>query len=183
MNKANSTLSLIVRTFDYIEKDSFILLFKALIRPHIEYGNAIWHPFLRKDIESVENVQKRATKLVPELKDLTYIERLKKLKLPSLAHRRRRGDMIQTFKIIKFKGIKDIPSERFFKVCKESSTRGQSLKLEKPRCKTTVRQQHFSKRIINDWNSLPERVVAAKDVNQFKTRIDHYWGQEVIYDY
>ena len=79
VNKANSTLSLIVRTFDYIEKDSFILLYKALIRPHIEYGNVIWHPFLRKDIESVEKVQKRATKLVPELKDLTYIERLKKI--------------------------------------------------------------------------------------------------------
>ena len=181
VNKANSTLSLKVRTFDYIEKDSFILLYKALIRPHIEYGNVIWHPFLRKDIESVENVQKRATKLVPELKVLTYIERLKKLKLPSLAHRRRRGDMIQTFKIIK--GIEYIPSERFFKVCKESSTRGHSLKLEKPRCKTTVRQRHFSQGIINDWNSLPERVVAAKDVNQFKTRIDQYWGQEVIYDY
>ena len=77
VNKANSTLSVIVRTFDYIEKDSFILLYKALIRPHIEYGNVIWHPFLRKDIESIEKVQKRATKLVPELKDLTYIERLK----------------------------------------------------------------------------------------------------------
>ena len=69
VNKANSTLSLIVRMFDYIEKDSFILLFKALIRPHVEYGNAIWHPFLRKDIESIEKVQKPATKLVPELKD------------------------------------------------------------------------------------------------------------------
>ena len=48
-------------------------------------------------MESVEKIQKRATKLLPELKDMTYTERLKKLKLPSLAHRRRRGDMIQTF--------------------------------------------------------------------------------------
>ena len=56
VNKANSTLSLIVRTFDYIEKDSFILLYKALIRPNVEYGNVIWHPFLRKDIDSVEKV-------------------------------------------------------------------------------------------------------------------------------
>ena len=61
VNKANSVLSLIVRTFDYIEKESFILLYKALIRPVVEYGNAIWHPFLRKYIESVEKVQKRAT--------------------------------------------------------------------------------------------------------------------------
>ena len=66
VNKANSVLSLIVRTFDYIEKESFILLYKALIRPVVEYGNAIWHPFLRKDIESVEKVQKRATKRAPQ---------------------------------------------------------------------------------------------------------------------
>ena len=88
VNKANSTLSLIVRTFDYIEKDSFILLYNSLVRPHVEYGNTIWYPFLRKDIESVEKIQRRATKLIPELKDMTYTERLKKLKLPSLAHRR-----------------------------------------------------------------------------------------------
>ena len=88
----------------------------------MEYGNTIWYPFLRKDIESVEKIQKRAAKLIPELKDMTYTERLKKLKLPSLAHRRRRGDMIQTFKIIK--GIEDIPSERFFKLCTSSSTHG-----------------------------------------------------------
>ena len=181
VNKANSTLSLIVRTFDYIEKDSFILLYKSLVRPHVEYGNTIWYPFLRKDIESVEKIQRRATKLIPELKDMTYTERLKKLKLPSLAHRRRRGDMIQAFKIIK--GIEDIPSERFFKLCTSSSTRGHSLKLEKPRCRTTLRLQQFSQRIINDWNSLPEGAVLAKDVNEFKSKIDQHWNHEVMYDY
>ena len=82
VNKAiNSTLSLIVRTFDYIEKDSFILLYKSLVRPHVEYGNTIWYPFLRKDIESVEKIQRHATKLIPELKDMTYTERLKKVKI------------------------------------------------------------------------------------------------------
>ena len=101
-----------------------------------------------EDIESVEKIQRRATKLIPELKDMTYTERLKKLKLPSLAHRRRRGDMIQTFKIIK--GIEDIPSKRFFKLCTSSSTRGHSLKLEKPRCRTTLRLKQFLQRIIND---------------------------------
>ena len=181
VNKANSTLSLIVRTFDYIEKDSFILPYKSLVRPHVEYGNTIWYPFLRKDIESVEKIQRRATKLIPELKDMTYTERLKKLKLPSLAHRRRRGDMIQTFKIIK--GIEDIPSERFFRLCTSSSTRGHSLKLEKPRCRTTLRLQQFSQRIINDWNSLPEGAVLAKDVNEFKSKIDQHWNHEVMYDY
>ena len=111
---------------------------------------------------------------------MTYTERLKKLKLPSLAHRRRHGDMIQTFKIIK--GIEDIPSERFFKLCTSSLTRG-SLKLEKPCCRTTLRLQQFSQRIINDWNSLPEGAVLAKDVNELKSKIDQHWNLKVIYDH
>ena len=73
--KANNTLSLIVRTFDYIEKASFILLYKSLVRPRVEYGNTIRYPFLRKDIESVEKIQKRATKLISELKNMTYAAR------------------------------------------------------------------------------------------------------------
>ena len=77
-------------------------------------------------------------------KTYSWIERydlyrmIKKV-LPKLAHRRRRGDMIQTFKIIK--GIENIPSERFFKLCTSSSTRGHSLKLEKPHCRTTLSLQ------------------------------------------
>ena len=80
-NKGNSVLFLLVRTFDCLEKDSFILLYKALVRPHIEYGNTIWYPFLRKDIESVERIQKRATKLIPELTGLTCPERLKRFEI------------------------------------------------------------------------------------------------------
>ena len=107
--------------------------------------------------------------------------KLKKLKLPSLAHRRRRGDMIQTFKIIK--GIEDIPSKRFFKLCTSSSTRGHSLKLVKPRCRTTLRLQQFSQRSINDWKSLSEEAVLAKDVNEFKSNIDQHCNHEIIYVY
>ena len=114
VNKANSILSLIVRTFQFIEQDSFILMYKAIVRPNVEYGNTIWYPHLRRDIESIERIQKRATRQIPQLKDLTYNERLKKLKLPTLAHRRRRGDMLQTFKILH--KIEDIPSERFFNI-------------------------------------------------------------------
>ncbi|MES9971492.1 MAG: reverse transcriptase family protein, partial [Candidatus Thiodiazotropha sp.] len=181
VNKANSILSLIIRTFDFIEQDSFVLLYKALVRPHVEYGNTIWYPFLRKDINSVENIQKRATRLIPQLKDLSYTERLKKLKLPTLAHRRRRGDMLQTFKILN--GLEDIPSERFFNVATNSSTRGHNFKLEKPRCNTSFRLQHFSQRIINDWNALPSFVVNAKDVKDFKAKLDLHWSHEVMYQY
>ena len=112
VQKANSMLGLIIRSFDYLNKNSYIRLYKAMIRPQLEYGNAVWHPYLCKDIDSIEAVQKRFTKLIPGLRDLSYQDRLKHLKLPSLARRRRRGDIIQCFKIIK--GLDDIPCERFF---------------------------------------------------------------------
>jgi hypothetical protein len=61
---------------------------------------AVWSPFKVGDIEKIENVQRRATKQVPTLKNMEYNERLKKLKMPTLKYRRMRGDMIEVFKII-----------------------------------------------------------------------------------
>ena len=120
-------LGLIIRSFDYLDKNSYIRLYKAMIRPQLEYGNAVWHHYLSKDIDSIEAVQKGFTKLIPGLRDLSYQVRLKHLKLPSLAHRRRRGDIIQCFKIIK--GLDDIPCERFFTFA-ESRTRGHSIQAD-----------------------------------------------------
>ena len=78
----------------------FCMIFKGLVRPHLEYATPIWSPHLKKHIDQLENVQRRATKLVPGLNQLSYPERLRKLKLPTLAFRRVRGDMIQTYKIL-----------------------------------------------------------------------------------
>lgn len=87
INKANSILSLLSRSFDYIDKFSFMKLYTALVRSHLEFGNVVWSPYLRKDIESLEHFQMRATWLLNELKSMIYEERLKLLKLPTLAHR------------------------------------------------------------------------------------------------
>ena len=100
MNKANSIMGLIRRTYTYLNEQSFKDLFQALVRPHIEYAEAVWSPFKVGDIEKIENVQRRATKQVPTLKNMEYNERLKKLKMPTLKYRRMRRDMIEVFKII-----------------------------------------------------------------------------------
>ena len=63
----------------------FVLLFKGMVRPHIEYGNQVWAPYLKKQVESIENVQRRDTKLVPRLYNMSYKKRLEKLKFPTLA--------------------------------------------------------------------------------------------------
>ncbi|KAK6167371.1 hypothetical protein SNE40_021416 [Patella caerulea] len=94
VNKANSIMGLIRRTFTHLDETTFKYLFQALVRPNLEYAAAVWSPHRKNDINSIENVQRRATKLIPSLKNLEYQERLRKLKMPTLTYRRRRGDII-----------------------------------------------------------------------------------------
>ena len=69
VNKANSVAGAIRRSFEYLDKDTFKKLYTALVRPHLEYANAVWNPYKKKDITTLENVQRRATKMVPGLGD------------------------------------------------------------------------------------------------------------------
>ena len=182
INKATSMLALIKRTFKHLDKYCFTKLYTSLVRPHLEFGNVIWYPYLRKDIERIENVQARATRLVSSLRFLPYKQRLEELSLPSLTFRRLRGDLIQTFKIIK--GIDDCSVDKFFKMSSQAIvTRGHSMKIEKPRCTTSFALRQFSNRVINDWNSLPQHVVDVSDTNKFKILIDRHYKDSKMYEY
>ncbi len=88
INKANNILGAIRRTFTYLDKTSLLQLYTGLVRPHLEYANPVWSPRYMKDIRAIENVQRRATKLIPELSDMPYEDRLRELSLPTLAYRR-----------------------------------------------------------------------------------------------
>ena len=174
--KGFSILAVIKNSFEYIDEVTLPLLFNSRIRPHLEYGNLIWGPHYRIDQMEIERVQRRATKLVPNLRHLPYEDRLKALKMPSLFYRRRRGDMIQVFKIIT--GIDNIPAEKLFTFAAESRTRGNCHKLRKPLAWKKCRQTVFNVRVVNDWNSLPDRVVKAPSLNQFKNKLDRHWMRD-----
>ena len=58
-----------------------------------------------------------------------------------------------------------------------SITRGNSLKLTKPRSRLNIRHNNFSQRVINGWNRLPEHVVASTTVNGFKNAIDRHFRE------
>jgi len=75
----------------------FILLYKSMVRPHLEYANSVWCPYKIGDIKDIEKVQKRATKLIINLKYKSYTDRFQRLKLPTLKYRRLPGDMIEVF--------------------------------------------------------------------------------------
>ena len=138
--KANRIVGIIRRSFDNLTEELFVHLFKSLVRPILEYGHSVWNPYLKTLCQEVESVQRRATKLLRSLKNLSYSERLRKLKLPSLEHRRKRGDMIDVYKYIN--GLYDCDRPRLG-LSETTHTRGHSLKLSRKVCKRNVRSNFF----------------------------------------
>lgn len=170
---ANSMLGRIKRTFTCLDEETLPALYKALVRPRMEYAIQTWSPYLKKDIKMLEKVQRRATKLVRSISHLTYQDRLKHLKLTTLEKRRQRGDMIQVFKLLK--GFDHVNMEgNFLKLDENQRTRGHNLKLCKPRHRTWKRNQFFSSRVVEEWNRLPEKVINSKSINSFKHHYDQY---------
>ena len=171
---ANKTLGLIRRTYLHLDAETLKTLYISLVRPKLEYGNVVWSPRLQSHIDELERVQRRATKLVPSLKDKSYEERLQALKLPSLAYRRMRGDVIETYKYTHRKY--NVDSLPFDLVDEESHpTRNNGYKISKQRCTSGVRKDFLGNRVVNPWNSLPNEVVQAPSLNSFKARLDKHW--------
>ena len=88
---ANRNLGIIHRTFTYLSQEMFLSLYKAMVRPHLEYASVIWSTLYKKDKITLENTQRRATRLVPSVKGKTYSDRLKHSGLPTLEYRPSRG--------------------------------------------------------------------------------------------
>ena len=85
INKANKMFGLLRRSFNYLDIKTFTCLYKTMVRTHLDYASSVWSPYKIKHIEMIENVQRRCTRKLPYLKDLSYPERPKKLNLPTLA--------------------------------------------------------------------------------------------------
>ena len=170
---ANKVTGIVRRNFKYMGEETFITLYKSLIRPHLEYSSPVWSPSNIGDQKFIENVQRRATKLIPSISELPYPQRLKRLGLPSLQYRRLRADVIQVYKIIH--GIDRIEISMFFKLANDERTRGHRYKIVKQRCRTNKRKNFFSNRIVDTWNSLPPEIVESPNINTFKSRLNEFW--------
>ena len=171
-SEGNQILGLIRRNITYKGKKLIIPLYKAIVRPHLEYCIQAWRPYRKKDIDTLERIQRRATKMIPELRDLSYEERLKECGLTTLETRRLRGDQIEVFKILN--GYENIDRNMFFSLKKDSRTRGHEVKLVKDQCRLDIRKHSFSQRTINEWNKLSTDCVTSSSVNMFKNKVDSY---------
>jgi hypothetical protein len=175
--KAQRTLGLIKRTFSYLNSDIVKSLYCALVRPHLEFAVPVWNPTLKKDVFELEKVQKRATKLIPDIRNLSYEYRLQKLNLTTLENRRSREDLIYQFKISTglqivnwYKNPTLAPS--ITNDGPSSNVRGHSKRFEREKFKCVSRKDFFNNRIIKNWNSLPNHVVHSKSLICFKANFD-----------
>ena len=114
--------------------------------------------------------------MVPGLKELSYEERLRALKLPTLVYRRHRGDMIEVFKYTSGINKTERPALRLHS---GRDTRGHCKKLSKDRCQKEIRRSLFPIRVVSTWNDLLEYVVSAPTVNAFKNRLDKHWKNQL----
>lgn len=179
--KANRTVGIIRRSFDYLTESTFVQLYKSLVCPVLEYGHCVWNPQSKLLCCELEDVQRRATKLLSWLKDKPYPERLRRLGLPCLEHRRSRGDMIEVYKYLH--DSYDTQRPHFEHPSEQHSLRGHSLKLYKKSFRLNVRGHFFSNRVVTTWNSLPDNIVSAPSLNSFKSRLDSHWRSlPTLYD-
>ena len=176
--KANRMLGLISRNFTYRSKEIMLPLYKSLVRPHLEHAVQLWSPHLQRDINKLERIQHRATKLIPELKQLPYERRLGELNLITLRQRRLRGRLIETYKYLHEFVDVDYTTvyERNDRQNGDRNNNGQKLFVK--RAETDVRHKFFPLNIVGTWNRLPREVVEAESVNSFKNRLDLFWEQQ-----
>ena len=167
-----SFLGLIRRNFHYLDKSSLLRLYKAFVRPHLEYAQAVWSPSSAGLITKIENVQKRALNLVPELRGLSYEEQLKCTRLPTLAYRRFRGDLIEVYKHI---------NQYDNAVTTPSFVATPRNRLRQASHKSALHARLFYFRVQEPWNALP---ASCRDpeisIDTFKNRVDKHWSSMYI---
>ena len=154
-------------------------IYKTLVRPKLEYCVQIWNPVACHGnwsiITELEAVQRRFTRLINDIGLLPYSERLLALNLTTLAERRIRGDLIETFKIVS--GLVDYGKSVFnlsrsgYNIVSKISYKGESLKVGK------LRNSFIPERVKSYWNTLPIAVKTSPNVDMFKMNLETYKRQ------
>ena len=178
--KASTRCFLISKCFLSKDSASLVRAFKTFVRPLLEYNSPVWSPYLQKDINLIERVQRRFTKRLAGMEGYSYDERLQALKLERLEARRMRTDIITAYKIIF--GFIETPCSDFFTFT-DSRTRGHRYKLLMPVCRCDTRLHSFAARVVPLWNDLPVELTNFNNLHDFKNSLtDSYFDSRCTGD-
>ena len=165
-------LGQISRAFHYRDKYRyvFVRLYKTYVRPHLEFTGQAWAPWTATDKDILENVQRRAVRMVPGLKAADYDGRLKELGMFSLEERRHQVDMLYVYKVLT--GRENVDKDQWFTMASETArmTRVASHRLNVMvnHGRLDIRRNFFSVRTSGLWNDVPGHIKDQKTVAGFK---------------
>ena len=167
---ATVVLGQIARAFQYRDRHIFVRLYIQYVRPHLEFASQAWSPWLLKDIETLEKVQRRAIGMVSGLRGQTYEEKLQELGLQSLEERRLDADLILVYKSLT--GLCNVDSTKWFEKSEAGNQRTRAasddLHLRQPFARLDAQRYFFTVRVIESWNRLPYRLRSATSLTAFK---------------
>ena len=158
---------------------SFLMnIYTSHVRPKLEYGSSLWNVRYIGDLQLLERVQRRWTRAVEGLSDLSYNDRLRRLDLFSFQGRLLRADLVLVWKIIH--GHCGINPETLFTFLSDTATRGHPYKLYVQRANLEIRRRFFSLRVVTAWNSLTAETVCAESLDTFKRLLHRDLGEQLF---
>ena len=180
VSKASQRLGLLFRGFISRDLDFLRRAFITYIRPLLEYNSVVWSPTTKKDIDAIEQVQRRFTKRVPTLENLDYLEWMRHLNLQSLELHRLMADLVYYYKVLN--GLTPYCPDEFFLFHEPpSSARQYDTPEIRPRKGNKCLFSLLQYRSVDAWNSLPQYVNAASSPQRFKHNVSTLDLQSFIY--
>ena len=175
-NRANSILGFIRRNLKHSNRNFKETAYISLVRSVLDYASTVWDPYLKKDVDNIEGIQRRAARFVMNdySRKSSVTDMMRRLNWRPLAERRREQRLIFFFKIIN--DLVAVPADSLHIVRNQRTQRNSNTKSVKViTCSTDIYKNSFVPRTIKDWNALPDQLVSVKKAEEFKSALHSHF--------
>ena len=163
-----------LKLFSTWDQQFLTRVFTVFIRPILDYASCVWSPSSVYASTELEKVQQRFTKRINGLSNLQYEQRLDRLQLDTLAHRRHISDLILAFKSLH--GNVSVLLESLGLQLSDAPTRSFGVRLKHFKHASQLLASNFQCRVPRQWNNLPNRVLKCRSLSSFKVVLSKHFG-------